>query len=369
MARKNFTDVFDGDFGNVLEKNYDGSENDSSKNKIYNSLKVNVTSSEQAKLAEEELTGKGIVSNLMYQGFNRSNVLGKSTEALLDKRDNLKDHGVYINFIGSETNADENEDSSGYKDKEIGMIIGGMKKVSNNTSAGGFLGYLSSDIDYKDNGKSNQKSDTLSISGALVTDVTEKLKWTNTINYNYGMTDMTRKITYDRSNRELNGDFNSWSAGGKTKIEYTQNIGKNIELIPSFGVSVDYLRQNSYTETGDNTYALNVDGASGTSVRAEVGLRPDITVYNSTNTNFKVIPSVRYSYELADPYKDRDVTMSAFDDGISVISREAGKDVLDLGIHLVYNYKENISVFGGYNAGFSDDTRDESFNFGIKYQW
>ena len=237
------------------------------------------------------------------------------------------------------------------------------------TGAAGFLGYLSSDIDYKDNGKSNQKSDTLSISGALVTDVTEKLKWTNTINYNYGMTDMTRKITYDRSNRELNGDFNSWSAGGKTKIEYTQNIGKNIELIPSFGVSVDYLRQNSYTETGDNTYALNVDGASGTSVRAEVGLRPDITVYNSTNTNFKVIPSVRYSYELADPYKDRDVTMSAFDDGISVISREAGKDVLDLGIHLVYNYKENISVFGGYNAGFSDDTRDESFNFGIKYQW
>ena len=368
MTRKNFQDVFTGKFGNLLEQNYDNSENNISKNKIYNSLKINITTEEQANLAEREITNAGIVSNLMYQGFNINKVLDKSVNALLEQRNNGVDHGLYINFIGSETNADTEDNSLGFKDKSLGMTIGIMKKIGEKTSVGGFLGYLNSDVDYKDNNNSNQESDTIYINGSLVTDLTEKIKWTNNLSYNYGRTDVSRKITYDRSYQELTGDFNSWSVGGRTEIEYTQDLGNRINIRPSFGINVDYLNQEAYTETGSEEYNVKVNEKDGTSVRAELGLKSDIIVYNTANTKFKAVPSVSYSYELGNPYGDRDVFFTTFDDGISVSSREVGKNQVDLGLNLVYDYK-SLSLLAGYNMGLSKDSQDQNMNVGFKYKW
>ncbi|MCP1226278.1 autotransporter domain-containing protein [Sebaldella sp. S0638] len=259
LERKNFGDVFKGELGNVLEKNYLGSENNSEQNKLYNSLKKNVTSEAKAKTAEQEITGASLTANLAYQQFEQNKMLEDGIFELLDRKSNV-DHGLYLNFLGGKTKADTKENALGFDEDSYGFTAGIMKKVGESTSIGGFVGYLDSDIDYKDSGESNQSTNTWTVKGALEQEITDKLVWTSTLGYNISSTDTKRKITYDNSNKEVKGDFDSWSVNGRTELKYTYDITDRINLKPMLGISLDYLSQDGYSEKGIG-YNLNVDSA------------------------------------------------------------------------------------------------------------
>ena len=241
-----------------------------------------------------------------------------------------------------------------------------MKKINGRISAPGFAGYLNSDIDYKDDGNSNQKTDTFSLKGALEAEITDSLKWRNVLGYNYGNTDTKRKLTYDRSYTELNGNFDSWSAEIDTNLEYTYNLNKSISVIPSAGLNVSYLHQNSYTESGADGYNLKVDSASGTSVRPKAGVRAELGLYENKNTKLKLVPSALYSYETANPYKIRNIGIGAFDDTLSLDSRDSERGNLDLGIGLEYNYNRELVFYGQYKKEVLNDSGDDKMSLGFK---
>ena len=366
MERKNFSEVFNSEFGKILESNYNESGNTEEKSKIYNSLKMSITSEAKALTAENELTGRSIVSNLMYQEFRRNRVLEAGVNDLLENRDRSADKGVYVNILGGKEDADNDGEFLGYKNREAGVIFGMMKKINGRISAGGFAGYLNSDIDYKDDGNSNQKTDTFSLKGALEAEITDSLKWRNVLGYNYGNTDTKRKLTYDRSYTELNGNFDSWSAEIDTNLEYTYNLNKSISVIPSAGLNVSYLHQNSYTESGADGYNLKVDSASGTSVRPKAGVRAELGLYENKNTKLKLVPSALYSYETANPYKIRNIGIGAFDDTLSLDSRDSERGNLDLGIGLEYNYNRELVFYGQYKKEVLNDSGDDKMSLGFK---
>ncbi|MCP1223271.1 autotransporter outer membrane beta-barrel domain-containing protein [Sebaldella sp. S0638] len=366
MERKDFSEVFSSEFGKILEENYSETGDIEGKNKIYNSLKVSVTSKDRALTAENELTGRSIVSNLMYQEFNRNRVLENGVNDLLENRDRSADKGVYVNILGGKEDSDNDGDFLGYKNREAGVIFGMMKKINNKISAGGFAGYLSSDIDYKDDGNSNQKTDTLSLKGALEIELTDGLRWRNILGYNYGNTDTKRKLTYDKSYTELNGNFDSWSARIDTNLEYTYDVNKRISVIPLVGLNVSYLHQNSYNESGAAGYNLRVDSASGTSVRPKAGIRADLGLYENNNTKLKLVPSVLYSYETANPYKVRNIGLEAFDNAFFVESRDSERGNLDLGIGLEYNYNRELVFYGQYKKEVLNDSGNDKMSLGFK---
>ena len=367
MNRKDFNDVFSGDLGKVLENNYSGSENIDEQNSLYNSLKKNVASEASAKTAQEEITGESILSNLSYQQLQQNKMLEDGIFELLDKKSDVN-QGFYLNFLGGKTEADTKENAIGYDSDSYGFTAGVMKKTGENTSIGGFVGYLNSDTDYKDNGKSNQNTDTWTIKGAVEQVITDKLVWTSTIGYNISNTDTARKITYDSTNREVKGNFDSWSLNAKTQLKYTYDITDRINLRPMAGISLDYLSQDGYTESGAG-YNMDVKSAEAFSVRPEIGLESEITVFKNDTSNIKVIPSARYSYETGNPYKDRDIVLAGFNDAVSVESRETGRNDLNLGLGIEYGFKDKIKLYGEYNKGVSDDNDNQVIKAGFKILW
>ncbi len=366
MKRKQFDQTVKGTLGEILENNYAGSENDAQKNKIYNSLKA-ITDSQKLSVAEDEMTGSSIVNNQTYQLFTQNKLISQGIDQLMNRRTESVDTGIYANFLYNHTNADTKNGFAGYNGKSRGIILGGMKKVTENTAVGGFLGYLDTDINYKDS-SNTQELETWSLTGAVNTELTDKVIWRNRLNYNFGSNDTERKITFDNSNREVNGSFDSWSAGAETELEYTQKINDIISLRPSVGVMLDYLKESGYTENGAEGLNLKVDSNDAFSGKVGAGLKMDINAYKGQNSTFKLTPNVNYAYELGNPYDKRTVKLSAFDGIMDIDERDAGKNSLNLGLDLEYNYKNKFSVYAGYNAGVLSD-KDSSFVAGFKYQF
>ena len=254
MKRKSFTDVITNDLGTLLEENYKNSENNSQQNKVYNSLK-GITDEKTLATAEKELTGDSIVNNQTYQLFNQDKIISNGIDKLMNKRSEDVNNGIYVNFLSSKTNAKTENEYSGYDGKSAGVVLGGMKKIGDSTSVGGFLGYLDTNANYTDN-ENSQNLKTWSVTGALNKELTDELVWKNRVNYNYGTNESEREITFDNSNRTVKVDFNSWSAGAGTELEYSKKINDIVTLRPTAGIAIDYLSQEGYTEKGADEFKL-----------------------------------------------------------------------------------------------------------------
>ena len=367
LTRSSFEDIFTGDLGKVLENNYLGSGNNINQNAIYNSLKA-ITTESALNSANEELTGQAVISNQVYQQFAQDKILTRSLDQLLDRR-NENYNGIYVNFIGEKSNPDGSDDTIGYDGKSYGIVLGGIKKVGETTSVGGFFAYLDSHYDYKDAGDSKQDSKTWSIVGVVEKELIDNLKWTTRLGYNQGSSDTYRKITYDNSNREIKGDYNSWSFIGGTEIEYEQKINNRISLKPTAGILLDYISQEGYTEKEAAGMNLDVDSTDELSTKVGIGMKADIVAYKNEKHEFIVIPRIDYMYELGNAYGDKTVSLTAFDGNMGITSRSAGRNDLNLGVDIQYSYNDKFSLYTGYGADVLEKNESQNINVGFKYQW
>ena len=366
LERKNFQDVFSGDLGAVLEYNYSGSENNPLKNKVYNSLKQ-INNDDQLKTADNELTSATQVGNQVYQQFMQDKMINNGIYSLLDKRNENRD-GIYVNFLGGRSDIHDYNNINGYDGVLSGVLVGGMKQIGENTSVGGFAGYIDSEYNYNDSSDSRQTTDTWSISGVAEQKISPVLKWTSVLSYNKSDNDIKRKITYDKSNEEITGNFDSWSFGGSSILEYDYKINNIISLKPSVGAVLDYIMQDSYGE--DSTSGIQADSYSGFSAKAAANLKADITAFENNRHTFKLFPKIGYTYEMGTPYKDKTVIMTGFDGNIDIETREAERNNINLGLDLEYMYKDNFSIYAGYESGISDDEdRQEQITAGFKVKF
>jgi hypothetical protein len=365
LERKNFDTLFNGKFGEVLEKNYAGSENISENKQLYNSIK-NINSVKTLSLAEEEITGRTVISNSLYNQFYQNKVLNNGIDSILSRRDtdnvNIE---YYFEILGGILDQKNLNASSGFDSNSYGVTAGAMIPVNNSVSLGGFLSYLNTDIDYKDNADSSQDVDTFSITGIMENKFAGNFKLITKLGYNYGNNDTKRKITYDNTYSEVNGDYDTWSLSGTTGLEYSKEITKNITLKPSINLILNYASQEEYTETG-STANVHVDSVDAFSAKAGVGIKADMNLFNNGVSSFKIIPKINYYYEMADPYKNKNIRLASFTDTVDIWSREAEKNDLNLGVDLEYSFN-NFSIFGGYNAGVLDDANEQYLSAGFKF--
>ncbi len=243
-----------------------------------------------------------------------------------------------------------------------------MKKVGDSTSVGGFLGYLDTNADYTDN-NNKQNLQTWSLTGAVNKELTDDLVWKNRVNYNYGANESEREITFDNSNRTVKGDFNSWSAGAGTELEYSKKINDIVTLRPTAGIAIDYLSQAGYTEKGADELNLKVDSNNSTSTRIGTGIRADVTAYKGKNSALIVTPRADYSYEVGNPYGGRNIQIAAFEESIMTGEREAGKNYLNAGLDVEYKTNEKFSLYGGYDMDVLSENKGYNVTAGFKYKF
>ena len=365
LERKKFDTLFESELGNILEKNYAGSENDNVSKELYNSIK-SISSMKTFSLADEEITGRTIISNSLYNQFHQNKILNNSIDSILSRRD-ISNAGTeyYFETMGSFSDQKNLDNSNGFDSNSYGVTVGIMTPVNNSVSLGGFISYLNSDIDYKDNADSSQDTDTFSITGVMENKFMDNFKLTAKLGYNYGSNDTKRKITYDNSYNEVNGEYDTWSLNGTTGLEYSKEITRNITLKPSLNLILSYISQEDYTETGAIA-DVKVDSEDAFSAKAGAGIKADINLFDNGVSRFKVVPKINYYYEMSDPYKNKNISLVSLADTMEIWSREAGRNDLNLGVDLEYSIN-NFSVFGGYNAGVLDDENEQFVNLGFKF--
>ena len=74
------------------------------------------------------------------------------------------------------------------------------------------------------------------------------------------------------------------------------------------------------------------------SAKADTGIKADINLFDNRVSSFEVIPKVNCYYEMVDPYKNKNISMTSFTDIIDIQSREAEKNDLNLGLDLEYSF-------------------------------
>ena len=362
FKRKNFQDIYSGDLGKVLEKNYENSEKSKIRNKVYNALKQ-LKSSEALKTAEDELTAVSLTGNQVYQQYTQNKMINAGLDTMLNKRDeNIS--GTYVNFFGNSSNVKNYNDINGYDSGTSGILLGRMEKIAEKTAIGGFFGYINAEYNYKDKGNSQQISDTWILSGVAEQELTPNLKWTSVVSYNTSDNDTERKITYDNSNTTLKGNFRSWSAGGSSILEYKQRINRYITIKPATGIILDYIEQNAYTEEGGA--GVSVKSYNGFSAKAAAGIKADVTAFQNNNHKFTIQPKAYYTYEMGNPYEKKQITMTDFIGSIGIESRSSERNNLDLGMNFEYTYKDKLSFYAGYESGIFSDDRLETVTGGFK---
>ena len=82
-----------------------------------------------------------------------------------------------------------------------------------------------------------------------------------------------------------------------------------------------------------------------------------------------ITPRVDYSYELGNPYGNRNVRLSAFDGAMSMTEREAGRNYLNAGLDVEYKANEKFSLYGGYDMDVLSENEGYNIAAGFKYEF
>lgn len=238
-------------------------------------------------------------------------------------------------FLGEHNKVDNRGAIEGYKSNVSGFI----GAVDLGKGFYGTLGYGYNDLDYKDNGKGNIETIHLGVN---------KIGTFAELEYKFGVGGEysfhnTKRDVFDR---RAESDFNSYAIRGFAEV--TKQYGKDLYIKPYLGLSLAYMGNESFSESGAGALNARIDSEDYTSIQPKLGFK-----IGKNLGNLNLFTVAEYSYELGDMDKNQTFSLEGFEG-----KGELEKDNLEKG-------RGKIKAGVGYDIGSLNISGAVGKEFGI----
>lgn len=183
------------------------------------------------------------------------------------------DPALWGQFFGGGASQDDRDGVSGYHSNYRGLLIGGDVQATDNWRTGGLFSYAKTNLG--NDGNNTGSSASVNSYGLTAYAGYDGKPWY--VNLTAGIAQQqystVRAINYTGFSGVANGNFNGLQSSASVQAGYPLALSQDTTLTPLAGLTYSKLRQNGYTESGGNGAALNVNAATTTSLKGDLGAR------------------------------------------------------------------------------------------------
>ena len=286
-----------------------------------------------------------------------------SRDAILSSSAYKSDKNFWAKEIGSFSHKSSTNDGTlGYDADHYGTIIGFDGEIADNARLGFAVSYTKSDVDGDIN--QNIKSDTYQalIYSDIYTINDLRINLLTGVGFSENEGDKTVSIIDKTIKSKYDSKFYQAGFG----IYKDVSLSNSFSLTPYFRTDYIHVKNDAYTENGDEFLALNVDKQDFDSLELQAGLESKYLI----NDKFSLFGKAGLIVETMDDETKIDFSLISNPSKKAQIKSDAKNDLLGVvGVGFDYMPTDSLKLEFKYNGKFGDDYNNQIIGLGFNYRF
>jgi len=266
--------------------------------------------------------------------------------------------------LGSTGQIDSDSNGRKTEHNQIGFAAGAEYRLSNDSSAGVSVAYLTNDADL---GTQDMDRNAYLIGATGRHSSVWGIDIEGSLGYGFQDVDTTRNITIGNFAATANADYDAHSFFASVEASTTRTAG-HLAFRPFAGATYVYTDVDGFSETGAGTAGLANDGEEYSSLVGRLGVE--------VSTQFEVagrpvVPnaSVAWARELGDVTQSSDFTFVGGGGSFETWAPARGRDSAEIGVGVAALVADNVSAHLGYQGTVSSKDQDSALSAGVRIRW
>lgn len=286
-----------------------------------------------------------------------------SRDAILSSSKYKSDKNFWAKTIGSFSHkSSTNYGTLGYDADHYGTIIGFDGEIADNARLGFAVSYTKSDVDGDIN--QNIKSDTYQalIYSDIYTINDLRINLLAGVGFSENEGDKTVSIIDKTIKSKYDSKFYQAGFG----IYKDVSLSNSFSLTPYFRADYIHVKNDAYTENGDEFLALSVDKQDFDSLELQAGLESKYLI----NDKFSLFGKAGLIVETMDDETKIDFSLISNPSKKAQIKSDAKNDLLGVvGVGFDYMPTDSLKLEFKYNGKFGDDYNNQIIGLGLNYRF
>ena len=286
-----------------------------------------------------------------------------SRDAILSSSTYKSDKNFWAKTIGSFSHKSSTNDGTlGYDADHYGTIIGFDGEIADNARLGFAVSYTKSDIDGDIN--QNIKSDTYQ--ALIYSDIYAINDLRINLLAGVGFSENEGDKTVSIIDKTIKSKYDSKFYQAGFGIYKDVSLSNSFSLTPYFRADYIYVKNDAYTENGDEFLALSVDKQDFDSLELQAGLESKYLI----NDKFSLFGKAGLIVETMDDETKIDFSLISNPSKKAQIKSDAKNDLLGVvGVGFDYMPTDSLKLEFKYNGKFGDDYNNQIIGLGLNYRF
>ena len=286
-----------------------------------------------------------------------------SRDAILSSSAYKSDKNFWAKTIGSFSHKSSTNDGTlGYDADHYGTIIGFDGEIADNARLGFAVSYTKSDIDGDIN--QNIKSDTYQ--ALIYSDIYAINDLRINLLAGVGFSENEGDKTVSIIDKTIKSKYDSKFYQAGFGIYKDVSLSNSFSLTPYFRADYIHVKNDAYTENGDEFLALSVDKQDFDSLELQAGLESKYLI----NDKFSLFGKAGLIVETMDDETKIDFSLISNPSKKAQIKSDAKNDLLGVvGVGFDYMPTDSLKLEFKYNGKFGDDYNNQIIGLGLNYRF
>ena len=286
-----------------------------------------------------------------------------SRDAILSSSTYKSDKNFWAKTIGSFSHKSSTNDGTlGYDADHYGTIIGFDGEIADNARLGFAVSYTKSDIDGDIN--QNIKSDTYQ--ALIYSDIYAINDLRINLLAGVGFSENEGDKTVSIIDKTIKSKYDSKFYQAGFGIYKDVSLSNSFSLTPYFRADYIHVKNDAYTENGDEFLALSVDKQDFDSLELQAGLESKYLI----NDKFSLFGKAGLIVETMDDETKIDFSLISNPSKKAQIKSDAKNDLLGVvGVGFDYMPTDSLTLEFKYNGKFGDDYNNQIVGLGFNYKF
>ena len=286
-----------------------------------------------------------------------------SRDAILSSSTYKSDKNFWAKAIGSFSHKSSTNDGTlGYDADHYGTIIGFDGEIADNARLGFAVSYTKSDIDGDIN--QNIKSDTYQ--ALIYSDIYAINDLRINLLAGVGFSENEGDKTVSIIDKTIKSKYDSKFYQAGFGIYKDVSLSNSFSLTPYFRADYIHVKNDAYTENGDEFLALSVDKQDFDSLELQAGLESKYLI----NDKFSLFGKAGLIVETMDDETKIDFSLISNPSKKAQIKSDEKNDLLGVvGVGFDYMPTDSLKLEFKYNGKFGDDYNNQIIGLGLNYRF
>jgi len=276
--------------------------------------------------------------------------------------------GLFIKPVGQYQSFDNGHNRTGFQSWQYGVMAGGDAQLTDAFLAGFQVGYVHSDLRFKDAADSSGFSDAF-LGGVYASAASGGFYFDGLVQAGAAVNHLDRKIAFGGVSREPSGAYTSFLLGGSLSTGYEWTFGA-WKAGPVGTLDYGYVNTPGFAES-DPDLGLTVGGFSGNSLKSGLGAKVTGTFAAGETATITPEVSLRWGHEFLN---DSQAISARFNgsptSGFSSKTGDPARDVMLLDAGVSVGVSASTSLYARYSGQFlGQGTQTQAGAVGVRYEF